>query len=43
MTDELDLRAAAGFVDEELSAELPGLRLDWMTIPNGPRASPPCW
>lgn len=40
MTEELDLRAAAGFVDEELSAELPGLRLDWMTIPRGPRASP---
>lgn len=40
MTEELDLRAAAGFVDEELSAELPGLRLDWMTIPRGPRTSP---
>jgi DNA/RNA-binding domain of Phe-tRNA-synthetase-like protein len=40
MTEELDLRAAAGFVDEELSAEFPGLRLDWMTIPRGPRSSP---
>ena len=41
MTEELDLRAAPGFVDEELSAELPGLRLDWMTLPRGPRRSPP--
>jgi hypothetical protein len=40
MTEELDLRAAPGFVDEELAAELPGLRLDWMTLPRGPRASP---
>lgn len=40
MTEELDLRAASGFVDEELSAELPGLRLDWMTMPRGPRSSP---
>jgi DNA/RNA-binding domain of Phe-tRNA-synthetase-like protein len=40
MTEELDLRAAPGFVDEELSAELPGLRLDWMTMPRGPRTSP---
>jgi DNA/RNA-binding domain of Phe-tRNA-synthetase-like protein len=41
MSEELDLRAAPGFVDEDLSAELPGLRLDWMTMPRGPRASPP--
>jgi DNA/RNA-binding domain of Phe-tRNA-synthetase-like protein len=40
MTEELDLRPAPGFVEEELSAELPGLRLDWMTIPRGPRSSP---
>jgi DNA/RNA-binding domain of Phe-tRNA-synthetase-like protein len=40
MNEELDLRAAAGFVEEELSAELPGLRLDWMTIPRGRRSSP---
>ena len=40
MTEELDLRPAPGFVDDELSAELPGLRLDWMTIPRGPRSSP---
>jgi DNA/RNA-binding domain of Phe-tRNA-synthetase-like protein len=40
MTEELDLRAAPGFVDDVLSAELPGLRLDWMTMPRGPRSSP---
>ena len=40
MTEELDLHAAPGFVEEELSAELPGLRLDWMTMPRGPRSSP---
>ena len=40
MTEELDLRAAPGFVDEELSAELPGLRLDWMTMPRGPAIEP---
>ena len=40
MTEDLDLRAAPGFVDEELTAELPGLRLDWMTMPRGPRTSP---
>jgi DNA/RNA-binding domain of Phe-tRNA-synthetase-like protein len=41
MSDELELRAAPGFIDGDLSAELPGLRLDWMTLPRGPRASPP--
>ncbi len=40
MTEELDLRPAPGFVEEALSAELPGLRLDWMTMPRGPRSSP---
>jgi DNA/RNA-binding domain of Phe-tRNA-synthetase-like protein len=40
MTEELDLQAAAGFVEEELAAELPGLRLSWMTLPKGPRRSP---
>jgi DNA/RNA-binding domain of Phe-tRNA-synthetase-like protein len=39
--EELDLRAAPGFVEEELGAELPGLRLDWMTMPRGERTSPP--
>jgi DNA/RNA-binding domain of Phe-tRNA-synthetase-like protein len=32
VSDELELRAAAGFVEAELSAELPGLRLDWVTV-----------
>lgn len=40
MTEELDLRAAPGFVEQELAAELPGLRLGWMTMPRGPRRSP---
>jgi DNA/RNA-binding domain of Phe-tRNA-synthetase-like protein len=39
--EELDLRAAPGFVEAELSAEFPGLRLDWMTMPRGERASSP--
>lgn len=42
MTDEeLELRAAPGFVEPELSAELPGLRLDWVTVDRPPRASSP--
>ena len=42
MTDEeLELRAATGFVEAELSAELPGLRLDWVTVDRPPRASSP--
>jgi DNA/RNA-binding domain of Phe-tRNA-synthetase-like protein len=40
MTEEVDLQAASGFVEEELAAEHPGLRLSWMTLPNGPRSSP---
>ncbi len=32
MSDEVELRAAAGFVEAELSAEFPGLRLDWVTV-----------
>ena len=30
-----------GFVDEQLRAELPGLRLDWVTVAGARRASPP--
>jgi DNA/RNA-binding domain of Phe-tRNA-synthetase-like protein len=41
MTDELDLRAAPGFVEPDLHAEFPGLRLDWVTVEARPRPSPP--
>jgi DNA/RNA-binding domain of Phe-tRNA-synthetase-like protein len=40
MTDEVELRAASGFVEESLRAELPGLRLDWVTVESRPRKSP---
>lgn len=39
--DELELRAAPGFIDEQLRAELPGLRLDWVTVAGTRRSSPP--
>ncbi len=39
--DELELRAAPGFIDEQLRAELPGLRLDWVTVAGVKRSSPP--
>jgi DNA/RNA-binding domain of Phe-tRNA-synthetase-like protein len=39
--DELELRAAPGFIDEQLRAELPGLRLDWVTVAQTKRSSPP--
>jgi DNA/RNA-binding domain of Phe-tRNA-synthetase-like protein len=39
--EELELRAASGFVEAELSAELPGLRLDWVTSGKPRRASSP--
>ena len=32
MTEDAELAAAAGFVEAELRAEFPGLRLDWMTV-----------
>ncbi len=41
MSDELELQAARGFVEPEVSAEFPGLRLDWVTAPGRPRRSPP--
>jgi DNA/RNA-binding domain of Phe-tRNA-synthetase-like protein len=41
MTDELALSPAAGFVEPELQAEFPGLRLDWLIVPGRPRHSPP--
>jgi DNA/RNA-binding domain of Phe-tRNA-synthetase-like protein len=36
-SDGLELRAAPGFIDDELTAELPGLRLAWVTV-TGPRS-----
>jgi DNA/RNA-binding domain of Phe-tRNA-synthetase-like protein len=40
MNDEVELRAAPGFVDATVQAELPGLRLDWITVPGAQRGSP---
>jgi DNA/RNA-binding domain of Phe-tRNA-synthetase-like protein len=36
--EELELRAAPGFIAPEIRAEFPGLRLDWVTV--GARAVP---
>jgi DNA/RNA-binding domain of Phe-tRNA-synthetase-like protein len=40
MSDELQLRAAPGFVEPTLRSEFPGLRLDWVTVEARPRGSP---
>ncbi|HKO29347.1 MAG TPA: hypothetical protein VJU80_17945, partial [Solirubrobacteraceae bacterium] len=40
MSGEAELSAAAGFVAPELSAEFPGLRLDWVTVRAAPQPSP---
>lgn len=40
MTEEHDLSPAAGFVSDDVRAELPGLRLDWISVPGGRRDSP---
>jgi DNA/RNA-binding domain of Phe-tRNA-synthetase-like protein len=40
MTEDLDLRAAPGFVQPELRAEFPALRLDWVTVEGRPGPSP---
>jgi DNA/RNA-binding domain of Phe-tRNA-synthetase-like protein len=32
MSDEVELTAAAGFIEPQLRAEFPGLRLDWITL-----------
>lgn len=40
MWDEVELDAAPGFVAPEVAAEFPGLRLDWVTVEAGRRASP---
>ena len=41
MSDELELIAAAGFVEPRLRDEFPGLRLDWLTVNAQLRRSPP--
>jgi DNA/RNA-binding domain of Phe-tRNA-synthetase-like protein len=40
MRDEVELDAAAGFLAQELQAEFPGLRLDWLTAEARVRPSP---
>src|SRR6266851_1800856 len=40
MADEGELVAAPGFVEEAVLAELPGLRLDWITLDGRPRGNP---
>jgi DNA/RNA-binding domain of Phe-tRNA-synthetase-like protein len=39
--DDLELRAAQGFVEPSIAEELPGLRLDWLTVEARDGASPP--
>lgn len=41
MSGEGALSPAAGFVEPAVAAELPGLRLDWVTVPGQTRRSPP--
>jgi DNA/RNA-binding domain of Phe-tRNA-synthetase-like protein len=40
MSEEIELRAAPGFVDDAVRAELPGLRIDWVTVERRARKSP---
>lgn len=40
MSDELELSAAPGFVQDTLQTEFPGLRLSWVTVEGRPRTSP---
>lgn len=40
MNDQSELIAAPGFVDPAVRAEFPGLRLSWVTVTSGRRASP---
>ncbi len=40
MTEEVDLAPAEGFVSDDVRAELPGLRLDWITVVAARRESP---
>jgi DNA/RNA-binding domain of Phe-tRNA-synthetase-like protein len=39
--EDVDLNAAAGFLEPRLAAEFPGLRLGWVTAPVRRRHSPP--
>jgi DNA/RNA-binding domain of Phe-tRNA-synthetase-like protein len=41
VAEELDLDAAAGFIEPGVHAEFPGLRLDWVTVVRRARESPP--
>jgi DNA/RNA-binding domain of Phe-tRNA-synthetase-like protein len=41
VSEEVELDAAPGFIEPELQAELPGLRLDWLTVEGCRRGSPP--
>ena len=41
MSEEFDLSPAEGFVADAVRAELPGLRLDWVSVPLHRRDSPP--
>jgi DNA/RNA-binding domain of Phe-tRNA-synthetase-like protein len=41
MSEEFDLSPAAGFVADPVAEELPGLRLDWVSVPAHQRPSPP--
>ena len=40
MSDEVELNAAAGFVESKLRSEFPGLRLDWLSVSGRFRDSP---
>lgn len=40
MTEDVDLAAAAGFVEPRVSAEFPGLRLAWISVPARRHGSP---
>jgi DNA/RNA-binding domain of Phe-tRNA-synthetase-like protein len=39
--EDLELNAAAGFIDPQVAAEFPGLRLDWVSAPARRGPSPP--
>lgn len=39
--EELDLRAAPGFIESRVHEEFPGLRLDWLSVDGRAGSSPP--